>query len=130
MAVAAVLIGAGFGVFGLLTTLWGYIAGVVVFTIGEILQAGVSPTVVSDLAPVRLRGTYQGVFHMAWGLASMVGPWGAGLIMQARGAPALWAACLAVGMAGAAGHLLIAGARRRRLVELRAAAVPVSAVED
>src|SRR5262249_19464846 len=77
LAVGAVLIGAGFGIFGVLPTLWGYVAGVVIFTIGEILQAGIGPTIVSDLAPVRLRGTYQGAFHMAWGLASLVGPGGA-----------------------------------------------------
>jgi len=130
MAVAAVLIGTGFGLFGLLPSLWGYVAGVVIFTIGEILQAGLSPTIVSDLAPARLRGTYQGVFHMAWGLASLVGPGGAGQILDARGAPTLWAACFIVGLCSAGGHLLIAGSRRRRLVELRAAAMPVSALED
>lgn len=130
MAVAAVLIGAGFGTFGVLPSLWGYLAGVVIFTAGEILQAGIGPTIVSDLAPVRLRGTYQGVFHMAWGLASLVGPGGAGQILDARGAPTLWAACFLVGLCSAAGHLLIAGPRRRRLLELRAAAMPVSAAED
>jgi len=36
----------------------------------------------------------------------------------------------AVSACSAAGHLLIAGPRRRRLLELRAAAMPVSAVED
>jgi len=130
MAAATVLIGLGFGVFGVLTSLWGYAAGVVIFTVGEILQAGIGPSIVSDLAPVRLRGTYQGAFHMAFGLASLVGPWGGGVIMDAQGAKALWGACLAVGAVSAAVHLLIAGSRRRRLVELRAAALPVSAAED
>jgi len=130
MAVAAVLIGAGFGVFGVLHSLWGYVAGVVIFTVGEILQAGLAHTIVSDLAPARLRGTYQGVFHMAWGLASLVGPGGAGQILDAWGANTLWALCFLVGLCSAGGHLLIAGSRRRRLVELRAAALPVSALED
>jgi MFS family permease len=130
MSVAAMLVGAGFGVFGIVPSLWGYVAGVVIFTIGEILQAGISPTIVSDLAPVRLRGTYQGVYHMAWGLASLVGPGGAGQILDTRGAPTLWATCFFVGLCSAAGHLLIAGSRRKRLVELREAAMPVSALED
>ena len=130
MAVSTLFIGTGFGLYGLWTTAGAYAVGVVIFTVGEIIQAGVAPTIVSDLAPARLRGTYQGVYHMAWGLASMVGPLGGGLILGAHGAPTLWFACFAVGLAGAAGHLLIAGGRRRRLVELRAAAVPVSALED
>lgn len=130
MAVSTLLIGAGFGMFGLWTTLGAYAAGVAVFTVGEILQAGVAPTIVSDLAPVRLRGTYQGVYHMAWGLASFTGPSVAGLVLQSRGAPALWFGCFAVGVVGAAGHVLIAGGRRKRLLELRAALRPVSALED
>jgi len=130
LAASGLLIGAGFGLYGLYTTLFAYAAGVVVFTVGEIIQAGISPTIVSDLAPPRLRGTYQGVYHMAWGLASLVSPWASGVVLRDYGAPALWLGCFAVGAASAAGHLLIAGPRRRRLVELRAAAVPVSAGED
>jgi MFS family permease len=130
LALATLLVGVGFGAFGLFTSVWGYIVGVMIFTLGEILQAGISPSIASDLAPVRLRGTYQGVYQMSWALASLVGPWGGGVLMDAYGAPALWATCLAVGVASAGGHLLIAGSRRKRLVELRAAALPVSAVED
>jgi MFS family permease len=122
-------IGAGFGIVAFVNTLPAYVASVVVFTLGEILMAGLSPTIVGDLAPTHLRGTYQGAFHMAFGLASFVGPWASGIVLQAYGSQVLWLACFAVGAAGAAAHLLIAGPRRRRFEDLRAAATPIAAID-
>lgn len=130
LAAGALLVGAGLGLYAFFTTLQAYVAGVMIFTAGEILMAGLSPAIVSDLAPARLRGTYQGMFHMAWGLASFLGPLASGLVFRALGARALWLGCLVVGAAGATGHLLIAEPRRRRLLKLRAAAIQVSAGED
>lgn len=130
LATAAALIGVGFGIYGALPTLAGYTGGLVIWTTGEIIMAGLSPAIVSDLAPLRLRGTYQGVFHMAWALASLVGPFVAGGILRDHGARTLWGACFVVGLLGAAGHLAIAGPRRQRLIQLRAEQQPVSASVD
>jgi MFS family permease len=88
---------------------------VALWTVGEVLAFPVANAIVADLAPVHLRGRYQGAFTMSWGVAFTVSPLVAGEVLSRLGAPALWAGCLAVGLAVAAGHLAIAPARRRRL---------------
>jgi len=115
LATSAVLIGLGFGLNAFARTAPAYAAGVALWTVGEVLAFPVANAIVADLAPVHLRGRYQGAFTMSWGVAFTVSPLVAGEVLSRLGAPTLWAGCLAVGLAVAAGHLAIAPARRRRL---------------
>jgi MFS family permease len=86
---------------------------------GEIAGASVAPSVVADLSPVDMRGLYQGVFGAAWGLAHFTGPVLGGWAMERFGAHDLWLACLAAGIAVAAGHLAIARGATRRIRQVR-----------
>jgi hypothetical protein len=52
---------------------------------------------------------------MVWGMSMSLSPILGGQMIGWLGAPALWALCLGGGTAVAAGHLLAAPARRRRL---------------
>ena len=101
-----------------------------VWTLGEIVQAPVAPAVVADLAPPHLRGSYQGAYHMLWGLAACAAPAAGGWALGHWGPGPLWASCLALGLACALMHLAIGPARRRRLEQLRAEARDVSAAHD
>jgi hypothetical protein len=64
---------------------------------------------------------------MCWGLAFALSPVAGGRLLSGAGPPALWATCLAAGVAVALGHLAAAPARRRRLARLAAPAAPPSA---
>lgn len=130
MALSAALAGVGFGLPAFSATIPVYAISIAIWTMGEIIAAPVGPSIVSDLAPVSLRGTYQGMYHMAWGLASCVSPAISGWVLRTSEPRALWIAAIFIGLAGAAGQLAIAGPRRRRLIALRAEAKLVSAVED
>ncbi len=93
----------------------GYALAGAVWTMGEMAFLPVVPTIVSRLAPAHLRGSYQGVYHAAWGLAKMIGPALGGLVLAGAGAAALWSGAGAL-VAGAA--LLLAALQptlRRRL---------------
>jgi MFS family permease len=117
LSVGALATGAGFGLFGLARGPALFAIGILVFTVGEIMMAPVNPTVVSDLAPPTLRGSYQGAFQLSWGAAALVAPTVGTQLLGHFGGRALWGGCLLLGIAVAVGQQALAGARRRRLVE-------------
>lgn len=130
LACAATLTGLGFGLHTLSFTAVLAMVAVAVWTLGEILAAAVSPSVVADLAPPELRGSYQGAFHMSWGLASCVAPAVGASVLGHHGGSMLWGGCLLMGLLAAVWNLSIAEARRRHLEVLRTRFPGVSANVD
>jgi MFS family permease len=118
LALSACLFGAGFGVNAVGGSILVYALGTALWTVGEVIGLPVAATMVANLAAPSLRGRYQGAFSMSWGIAFVVSPLAAGETMQRFGARTLWLGCLAVALAVAAGHLLTAGPRRRRIAAL------------
>jgi hypothetical protein len=53
-----------------------YAATVVVWTLGEIITAGLGAAIVADLAPVPMRGRYSGAYGAVWSAAYLLGPLG------------------------------------------------------
>ncbi len=92
-----------------------YAAASVVWTLGEMAFLPVVPTLVAGLAPVALRGSYQGVYHAAWGLSKAVGPLLGGLVLASAGAPVLWAAAAALAALAAIVLAALLPTLRRRL---------------
>jgi len=138
LAVSAVLFGVGYGLNALVpgasealaglgvgsADTWRlvlYLAGAAFWTVGEVVGFPVASSLVADLAPVALRGRYQGAFAMVWGMSMAVSPVLGGYVLEQLGAPALWVMCLGVGLAVGFGHLAAGPARRRRLAEVAAA---------
>ena len=107
LALASVLIGVGFGLNALATTVPWYVCATVIWTIGEIIYSPAGPALAAKFAPVELRGRYQGLLSMAFGfgffLAPLIGGWTAG----ALGFQTVWMACLAIGLGTALGFLLL-----------------------
>jgi MFS family permease len=54
-----------------------------VFALGEMLWAPVAPALVNDLAPDHLRGRYNSVQGLVWGVAGSLGPAVTGLLLGA-----------------------------------------------
>lgn len=119
LAAGAVFTGLGFGLHSLSITVPLAMLAVAVWTVGEILGATMAPSVVADLAPPHLRGSYQGTFAMGWGLASCVAPALGGWVLGNLGGQTLWGGCLLIGVLAGAWSLAIADARRRHLEQLR-----------
>jgi MFS family permease len=76
-------------------------ATVVVWTFGEMAAAPTSSAYVAELAPVRLRGRYQGAYGVTFALALILAP-AVGTRLYAWSPTGLWLICGAVGVLSAA----------------------------
>ena len=97
MSVGSALCTVGFGALAFLTSYWGVVATVVVWTFGEIILFPSTAAYVSELAPPARRGEYMGFYSMTFGIGFTLGPWAGLSVLEAAGARTLWLACLAVG---------------------------------
>jgi MFS family permease len=101
IAVGILLIGLGFGLLALASTLPLLIVSVVLWTLGEIVLSPVAAAYMADLAPPHLRGRYQGIWGLTWGSGLILGPL-LGALVFSWSPRALWLACAALGLLAAA----------------------------
>ncbi|MCX4469819.1 MFS transporter [Micromonospora sp. NBC_01655] len=125
LALAALVMGAGFGLTAFADVAWFYALTVLVWTVGEMLNSPSNSTLIAELSPADLRGRYQGVFSLSWQLAGATAPLLGGLVRQQAGNGALWLGCAAIGAVMAVAHLVSGPARERRAAALRPPAAPV-----
>jgi MFS family permease len=130
LAASAVFTGLGFGLHTFSINVPLAMLAVAVWTVGEILGATVSSSVVADLAPPDRRGSYQGAFSMSFGLAVCIAPAIGGWTLGNLGGHALWGGCLLVALIAGAWHRLLAEGRRRHMDVLRTQHQGVSASLD
>jgi MFS family permease len=127
MIASGLVLGLGFYLNVFARTPWQFAAVVVVWTLGEMLNAVFAPTIVSDLAPPALRGRYMGVFTMCFSSAAMFGAPLGGLVLARGGGRALWTAVLLLGLGAAVCSALAGPGIRRRALSHAAPAGPAAA---
>ncbi|MFD0148811.1 MFS transporter [Streptomyces sp. NPDC055721] len=110
----SVLIAAGVALTGLADGIAGYTVSVVVWSLGEVVVAGIAAGVVANLAPAHARGRYQGAFSWTWGVARFAALTVGVAAYTTLGPAALWWTALAAGTAAAAGTLALAPRINRR----------------
>lgn len=115
LAVATLLLGAGFGLTAIADSLWMYAMTVAIWTLGEIIGATVAPSIVADLSPVELRGTFQGVFGAAYGFAGFMGPLFGGWVFQHLGSTTLWTGAFVLACVLSLGYVGMARPAARRM---------------
>jgi MFS family permease len=115
LAGASLLFGIGYGLYGVVDSVSGYLLAIVLWTTGEIAIVPVAAAVVADLAPADQRGRYQGVYAMSFGIASCVGPLLGITVLHHGGGPTLWLGCFALMLVVAVGHLALGPARSARV---------------
>ncbi|WP_410814463.1 MDR family MFS transporter [Micromonospora sp. 067-2] len=119
LALAAVVMGVGFGLTAFAGTPWFYGLTVLIWTVGEMLNSPSNSTLIAELSPAELRGRYQGVFSLSWQIAGAGAPILGGLVREHAGNDALWFGCAAIGVLTAVAHLVSGPARERRATVLR-----------
>jgi len=113
MAVGAALVGLGFGLNAIVHTAPLYALAVLVWTIGEMGVLPVGNAVVADLAPLEVRGRFQGAYGSAFGLAVCVAPGFGMTLLERLGSRGLWLVCLGIGAVVTLGHLALGRAMVR-----------------
>ncbi|MEU5214649.1 MFS transporter [Streptomyces sp. NPDC020807] len=106
-AVGSALIAAGVALTGLADGVTGYTMSVVVWSLGEVMVAGIAATVVANLAPSHARGRYQGAFSWTWGLARFAALTVGVAAYTTLGPATVWWTALAAGTATAAATLAL-----------------------
>ncbi|HEY0254851.1 MAG TPA: MFS transporter, partial [Kofleriaceae bacterium] len=102
-AVSALLMGIGFSFHGVSSLLAMHGVAVGVWTLGEILNAPIASSFVANRAPPLLRGRYQGIYAMSWGLSGCLAPI-VGPRVLAIDPSLLWGGCAVLGMVAAIGY--------------------------
>jgi MFS family permease len=126
LAVAALIMGTGFGLVAFAGSAWFFALTVVIWTLGEMLQSPSNAATVAALSPVALRGRYQGVNSLTWSAGTALAPIAGGFTQEHLGDAALWIGCFALCALAAAGHLITGPSRDRRMAELLTAPAPLA----
>ncbi|WUH91780.1 MFS transporter [Streptomyces sp. NBC_00433] len=107
LAAGSLVLAWGIGLTVFATSVAVYALTVVIWTLGEIVHAPASMSVVADLAPAHARGRYQGMFTLAWSAAAFAGPLAGGLTLQYLGRNTVWLGCAVLGTVAGAGYYLL-----------------------
>ena len=110
MAAGMVLYALGFGMYGLVSHYVLFLVAVAVLTLGEMLTAPVSQSLVSQMAPEEMRGRYMAAYGFSWVIPSAAGPTLAGLVMDYGEPRWVWLGTALIGFLAAWVYLLV---RRR-----------------
>jgi dipeptide/tripeptide permease len=122
LACGTLLFGVGFGLYGAVHSFLGYCLATAAWTLAEIAVLPLGSAVVADLSPPALRGRYQGMYSVSWGLASSLGPIVGNGVLARAGGQTLWLGCAVLMVLVAVGHLIVGPARARREHEALGAA--------
>ena len=100
--VGELLIGAGFGLTTFASAWPLLLLSIVIWTIGEVVQAAFKQSMVADMAPVSMRGRYMGMFALCHAVGMTGGVPLGGQILDRWGPSVLWVACFALAMTATA----------------------------
>lgn len=96
----SLLIAVGFGLYYLPVSTGLLIVAVLVWTIGEMIEAPFKQTVVTNLAPPKLRARYLGLLSGSYSLALTIGAPLGGFVLNRYGPQSFWSVCFVIGSVG------------------------------
>jgi MFS family permease len=100
MAAASALLALGLGGVAFVSPGWPIVALMLLVSLGVMLLIPISATIVSEMAPVALRGRYMGAWTLVWIGGIALGPTLGGLAMDGLGARGAYLLILATGLVG------------------------------
>lgn len=107
MTVGTFFYAVGFAMYGFVATYPLFLLAMVIITIGEMVVSPTSNALVASLAPEEMRGRYMAVMGFSWIIPSMIGPLGAGLIMDNFNPNWVWYLCGILGLVATLGYFIL-----------------------
>lgn len=107
MTVGTFFYAVGFAMYGFVATYPLFLLAMVIITIGEMVVSPTSNALVASLAPEEMRGRYMAVMGFSWIIPSMIGPLGAGLIMDNFNPNWVWYLCGILGLIATLGYFIL-----------------------
>ncbi|NJA55227.1 MFS transporter [Streptomyces sp. NEAU-H3] len=104
LVLSSLLAGYGLGLTAFADSMGVLLITITVWTLAEMGNAPTQTGLVVQLAPVRGRGRYQGVYGLSWSAAALVAPLMAGAMIDHLGAGWLWGSCAVLGTVAGAGY--------------------------
>ena len=117
---SALVMGIGFWLTALADTLVVFGLTIVVWTLGEIGFNAVGPALIANIAPVDLRGRYNGIAGVAFGASAFVAPLAGTWVFDALGETTLWTMCFVLQALSAVAILALRPMIRTRQAALEA----------
>jgi MFS family permease len=113
MALGTAFYVVGFSMYGYSSTYALFLLAMAIITVGEMIVAPVAQALVARMAPEHMRGRYMAIYGYTFTVASMTGPFLAGLVIDNLDPRILWYFAGAVGLLSMMTFLLLY--RRMRL---------------
>jgi len=101
MAVGTLFYGLGVGSIAFATGFWGFLASIVIVTIGELMVIPTASTYTANQAPETMRGRYMSMLALTMGAGSLMGPLLGGFLNDTFSPSAIWYGGGAAGFLGA-----------------------------
>lgn len=117
IVVGELLIATGFGLTTFAATAPMLLLTIVIWTLGEVVQAAFKQSLVADLAPERMRGRYMGVFSLSHAIGIAFGAPLGGQVLARWGPSVLWPSCFVIVVASASIYGLVYVGMSRRGIE-------------
>jgi MFS family permease len=107
MALGTLFYGLGVGSIAFGTGFWGFLASMVIVTIGELMVIPTASTYTANRAPETMRGRYMSMLALTMGAGSMVGPLLGGFLNDTISPSAVWYGGGIAGIFGALIYLVL-----------------------
>jgi MFS family permease len=107
IAVGALFYAVGLATYGVAVALPGFALGMVIMTLGELIVAPTSSSLVAEMAPADQRARYMGLLSLTYSFGTGVGPVMGGLLSDAFSPAAIWYAGAGVAALAAVGFALL-----------------------
>jgi MFS family permease len=115
IAIGSLLYAIGYAMYGFVSTYVLFLVAMVIITIGEMINAPTSQSIVANIAPVDMRGRYMAIFGLSWAISASIGPLLAGLVMDNFNPNWVWYGAGIMGIISAICFFLLNNPMQKRL---------------